>query len=186
MDAVRVLLDWEPTGSDGFAQVLAHGVSEETALHKAAIRGHVEICRLLLDRGALVCDANNRRNTALNFAARNGHLEVVQVLLSFPVAVEDISAQCSALDEVGWTALHNGANGGNIEICRLVLEHGVAVDVGDEDNDMPLHVAAAGGHLDVARLLLEHPAKDQLNKIARCRACNYTGGTALHSAAREG
>ncbi|RPB22051.1 ankyrin, partial [Terfezia boudieri ATCC MYA-4762] len=53
-----------------------------TALHLAAENGHLEVVKVLLDKGATM-DATTwyKNRTALHMAAENGHLEVVKVLL---------------------------------------------------------------------------------------------------------
>ena len=65
---VRKLIDQEN------ADVGARG---NAALYCASYNGHLEVVRLLLDKGADIgaCD-----NAALRWASRNGHLEVVRLL----------------------------------------------------------------------------------------------------------
>ena len=50
---------------------------KDTSLIKAAQHGHLEIVKLLLEKGAVVDQAANDGNTALNRASLTGHLEVV-------------------------------------------------------------------------------------------------------------
>ena len=51
-----------------------------TALHCAAIRGHVNICQYLLSAGADVHIKTNDEETALDLALRNGLEKVVDLL----------------------------------------------------------------------------------------------------------
>ena len=68
-----------------------------TCLHLAAVRGHVECCRVLLDCGANVEAKDNLGRTALMYAKT---CEVVQLLLSR-------GANVKARDEQRRTALHH-------------------------------------------------------------------------------
>ena len=47
----------------------------------ASKNGHIEIVRLLLDKGAKVNEQNNRGNNALIIASINGYTEIVKLLI---------------------------------------------------------------------------------------------------------
>lgn len=74
------------------------------------------------------------------------------------------SVQASTQD--GWTALHEAADAGRLDVARLLLERGAAADAQwnfrerqQEQFDLgvtPLHLAAASGAQAVVELLLEH------------------------------
>ena len=56
--------------------------AEETPLHEAARRGHIEVVRFLLEKGAYVGAVNDLwGRTALHEAAKGGHIEVVRFLV---------------------------------------------------------------------------------------------------------
>lgn len=56
----------------------------------------------------------------------------------------------------GWTALHTAARSGQLEVVRLLLEHGADPNAREAgDNTYPLHWAAAARHLEIIRALLE-------------------------------
>jgi len=63
-------------------------------------------------------------------------------------------------DEGVWddAPIHYAAGRGNIDIVRLLLEHGADVHARDEIGDSVLHWACEGGHAHVAELLLERHA----------------------------
>ena len=85
-----------------------------TALFKAAERGHTEVVKLLLARGA---DATVKDTfygaTAMTWALQNKHVEVVRALLE---------KSAGDVDEV----LITGARGGDVELVRAALDHGGA------------------------------------------------------------
>jgi uncharacterized glyoxalase superfamily protein PhnB len=55
-----------------------------------------------------------------------------------------------------WTALHEAAKCGHIEIVRLLLQHGANPNAREAgDNTYPLHWAAAHGDIEIVRTLLD-------------------------------
>jgi ankyrin repeat protein len=49
----------------------------------AAAYGHFDICRLLLDKGALITEYRRNGNTPLHIAAHYGHIEIARLLCDF-------------------------------------------------------------------------------------------------------
>ena len=78
---------------------------KETALHKAAAKGHHDVVQLLLSRGASIeaMDIGNR--TPLHCAVSNGHTNIVELLLSKEASIE-------AMVEGSSTLLHDAASSG--------------------------------------------------------------------------
>ncbi|KZV58989.1 ankyrin, partial [Peniophora sp. CONT] len=73
--------------------------------------------------------------------------------------------QCTPADALittrnsfGETALYSAIQGGKVDICRLLLEHGALVDDADNDGNTPLHIAASFRDQETVHLLLQHPA----------------------------
>ncbi|KZV62671.1 ankyrin, partial [Peniophora sp. CONT] len=112
----------------------------QTALHQAAYYANADVCRLLLEHGAHVDDADNDGNTPLHLTA---NLDTVHLLLQYPVADGSNAAalRCRTRNKKGQTALHQAAYRGSVEACRFLLEHGALVDEEDNDGKTPLQVA---------------------------------------------
>ncbi|XP_078694710.1 uncharacterized protein LOC144923761 [Branchiostoma floridae x Branchiostoma belcheri] len=106
---VRSLLD-RGTGAN------AQDSSGYTALHYASRNGHLEVCDLLLQRGA---NPNSQTRsggvTPLHRAAYCGHEAVVKLLLKK-------RADPGLCDEDGKNALHKSAERGHVQVSRLLLQ----------------------------------------------------------------
>jgi cytohesin len=142
-----------------------------TPLHIAAYKGHVEIVKILLDRGADLNAKDNTGHAPLHWAAIEGHVDVVRVLL-------DRGANPNAKNNTGHTPLHNAAYFGHVEIVKILLDRGADLNAKDNTGHAPLHWAAIEGHVDVVRVLLDRGANPN--------AKNNTGHTPLHNAAYFG
>uniref|UniRef100_H2ZDD3 Uncharacterized protein n=1 Tax=Ciona savignyi TaxID=51511 RepID=H2ZDD3_CIOSA len=88
-----------------------------TALHYSARNGHENICRALIENGALV-NAQTRAGmaTPLHRAALNKCPLVVQLLLNH-------KADPCMQDADGKTALHKAVESNSAEVCTLLLAH---------------------------------------------------------------
>lgn len=88
-----------------------------TALILAAKRGYLEICRLLIARGADVnLRANNRDgDSALIGAARRGFVGICRLLLKH-------GANINQLDNFGNTALVEALRWSQIAVCKLLID----------------------------------------------------------------
>ena len=124
-----------------------------TALHLAARQGHLEISRLLLQKGA---DPNRRQDTTgrtpLHVSVERRHQEVARLLLE-----EGANPNVAARPKKGTTLtpLQLAARSGDAEIARLLLRYGARLG-GRCSGCGPqlLHLAARTGNAGLARLLL--------------------------------
>jgi len=136
------------------ADVDVQGLYKRTPLYSVSRSGHLEIARWLLDRDANpnFCD-NSDGWTPLHTATFNGRLGVIQLLLHYKA--DKIARSQNRHGEI---PLHIASEYGYADVARLFLEHGVDVNVLDNDRSTPLHLASRDGHLEVARLLIENGA----------------------------
>ncbi|KZV62888.1 ankyrin, partial [Peniophora sp. CONT] len=128
-----------------------------TALHDAAKSGHGEVCKLLLEQGALVENADTDGNTPLHEAAYSGDLDTIRLLLQHPAADGSSAAplRCRTRNKKGQTVLHRAAYWGRAKACRVLLEHGAPVEEEDHKGRTPLQIAKERYHSDVVDALLK-------------------------------
>jgi len=139
------------------SHVNARGGYYVTPLVAALAGQHFWTANLLRVHGA---DLNVRcydQSTPLHAAVQSGHLEMVQILILY-------KANVNAQNIVGWTPLHTASrlHQPNIDVIRLLLEHGVHVDAQAKDGSTALHEALTHGSPEVVRLLLEHDASVEM------------------------
>jgi ankyrin repeat protein len=108
LDVARLLITNPGT------RVEVRSVKDESPLMLASIKGHLEICRLLIARDA---DVNKPGWTPLHYAASGGNAEVVQLLL-------DNYAYVDAESPNGSTPLMMAAMYGSPETVRTLLAAG--------------------------------------------------------------
>ncbi|XP_063408132.1 uncharacterized protein LOC134691514 [Mytilus trossulus] len=108
-----------------------------TALMLAAWGGHLEICRLLIDRRCKIDTTNGGGRTALMKAAMGGHLEICRLLIDRRCKIDTTSRN-------GRTALHYAAEEGYLQIARcLVGQGGASPFIKSHQGNTPYDVAAA-------------------------------------------
>ena len=99
-----------PAESGADKEKLSNG---ETALHRAATNGHLEVVRLLLESGSDKETTSHLGKTALHSAAENDNLEVVRLLL-------DSGADKERLTLNGETALQLAAENEHDDVVHLL------------------------------------------------------------------
>ncbi|MBI4747715.1 MAG: ankyrin repeat domain-containing protein, partial [Acidobacteria bacterium] len=139
-----------------------------TPLMWAIYGGHLEIVKLLINKGA---DPNHKGLIYLNnskdayygsplvTAAGEGHLDVLQYLLE----TLNLNLEDSEIDKDGketkWTALMWAASKGQRTIVAYLISKGAQINARDRDGKKtPLHYAAEAGHLEIVKYLIEHGA----------------------------
>ncbi|KAJ8353889.1 hypothetical protein SKAU_G00214560 [Synaphobranchus kaupii] len=142
-----------------------------TALHAAALSGHVSTVRLLLERGAMVDALDVMKHTPLFRACEMGHRDVILTLIKGEARVD-------LVDLDGHTALHWAALGGNAEVCQILMENGITPNVQDLAGRTPLQCAAYGGYINCMAILMENQANPNFQ--------DKEGRTALHWSCNNG
>ena len=120
----------------------------ESALHKAAEGGHLELVDLLVKKGCNVDAADKDGKTALHKAAERGHLSVVELLMR-------LGCKKDVCDQYGQTALMKAARGNSTEIVIFLLSSGCCIDIADHDNRTALHHSVSSKDHNIPMALLE-------------------------------
>jgi len=103
------------------------GMFDWTCLMAAAINDHLDICRLLIDKGALVDSKDNDSWTPLHLAAQYDLIEIIHLLC-------DRGADVEARDNIGWRPLHFAAGNGSITAVIVLIEE-MNVEINARDNE---------------------------------------------------
>jgi ankyrin repeat protein len=130
------------------AQVSAYAPDGFTALHHAALFGHTEVVRLLLERGA-AADTRSRNAanlTPLHGAAASGDAATASLLL---VHRADVDARRQG----GWTALQIAAGRGDRRLIDLLLRAGADPSLVNDSGDTPAKLARNAGHPKAAQMI---------------------------------
>uniref|UniRef100_A0A674J385 Inversin n=1 Tax=Terrapene triunguis TaxID=2587831 RepID=A0A674J385_9SAUR len=136
-----------------------------TALHAAALSGHVSTVKLLLEHNAQVDATDVMKHTPLFRACEMGHKEVIQTLIKG-------GARVDLVDQDGHSPLHWAALGGNADVCQILIENKINPNVQDYAGRTPLQCAAYGGYINCMVVLLENNADPNIQ--------DKEGRTALH------
>ncbi|NXG51236.1 INVS protein, partial [Psilopogon haemacephalus] len=136
-----------------------------TALHAAALSGHVSTVELLLEHKAQVDALDVMKHTPLFRACEMGHKEVIQTLIKG-------GARVDLVDQDGHSPLHWAALGGNADVCQILIENKINPNVQDYAGRTPLQCAAYGGYINCMVVLLENNADPNIQ--------DKEGRTALH------
>jgi len=137
LKSAAVLIDWPATHVDWRTP------QDESPLMMAALKGHVELARKLIARGA---DVNKTGWTPLHYAATGGHLAIMQMLL-------DEHAYIDAASPNQTTPLMMAAHYGTAAAVKLLLDAGADPGLRNELGLTAIDFAQRANRPDVAELI---------------------------------
>ena len=143
-ECVKVLLDKHS------ASINATNNFGDTALHRAAMKGNLDVVKLLTTYRRCDVSAKNKHNdTPLHCAALAGNDALISVLIQH-------GAEVNERGKFGRTALHNACSHGHVACIHELMRHGADVEArADEREATPLQMAARSNHRACTRALLE-------------------------------
>jgi ankyrin repeat protein len=147
-DGVQVARFLVEHGADATAQ----DNNGRTPWDEATTRGHVEFAQFLIEIGAYATDDDEDNRTPSDAEG-----EEEEVIEAERVPIEDIDTKIQANN--GWSPLHVAAEQGNVEVVRILVEHGMDVTAKAGNGWTPLHVATEQGNVELVRFLVEHGAE---------------------------
>jgi ankyrin repeat protein len=177
MDLNKQLIIAAEEGDEAIViEMLANGASPDAmgpnsgALHCAAFNGHINIIKLLLEKGANPNVADNQSFYPLHLAASKNEIEICELLLSF-------NADVNAVTSSQGTVLHVAAAINFYDILKLPQIKAVNLEAKDIEGKTALHVAASLGNFFMVRELVELGADvnsiDSFGDSALINAINY-------------
>ena len=105
-------------------------------------------------------DVNSRSKdgfTALHFASYFGQPEAARLLIELGAEVDAVAANPTKV-----MPLHSAGSARNLEVARLLLEHGAPANARQQLGYVPIHSAAQNGDRAMVELLLKHHADPSL------------------------
>ncbi|MCW8087656.1 ankyrin repeat domain-containing protein [Sabulicella glaciei] len=119
-------------------------------------RGDADILQLLLDAGADMNMRDKEGNPALLSAIHRAQYRLASTLVQSGASVN--------VKGPYWAPIHIAAERGQLELCRILLAAGAAVDQLGHDGHTALMRACQQKHLDVVELLLSQGADPNLRQ----------------------
>lgn len=156
-----------------------------------AIKGHLEIAKLLIKYGANVNATSDYGDkyysTALIESASKGHLEHLEIAKLLIEHGADVNAKnCN-----GWSPLMIASNRGymndqnkqSLAFCKFLIKNGANVNAKNEDGETALMIASAVGNIKVVKLLVENGAKLEIKNKKNKTAIDIAKGNGWHNIA---
>ena len=173
IDIVKLLLKYGTDLNIPANEVDIEAVTDkkETPLILAAKKGFSEIGRLLIKHGAKVYVFDHGGYTPLQYAIEENKIDFVRLLIKADSIVNLCSRRNSYHD---FYPLHTASNSRNLEIAKLLVEHGANVNGEDNNKSTPLHQAVIAHDIRIAQFLIENGAD--------VNAKNINLWTPIHSA----
>ena len=152
-------------------------------LHIAALNGHLDLCRLLINKHNFGVNVTNRKGwTALHCSVQNGNIDLVNLFADMTTDVHlktndgmnclHIATYyghlnlCKTLinkhrfdvdltENKGWSSLHFSVQNGSYELVNFFIDIGANLHLKTNNGENCLHIASFNGNLSLCKMFLE-------------------------------
>ncbi|XP_071487223.1 transient receptor potential cation channel subfamily A member 1 homolog [Diadema antillarum] len=160
-------------------EVINHGGDDDnTPLHEACIKGHLEMVKMLCERGAKINNQNWNKLSPLHFACIKDHQKVAEYLM-------EQGADITLTDYEGLTPLQTAANSKSFKTLIALLDYQRKLDASIKDRDNQnsaaqiLRWAAKENKADTVEVLLREGNK--LHGVSDKKVTKF-----IHDASKNG
>ncbi|XP_076664106.1 ankyrin repeat and SAM domain-containing protein 1A isoform X2 [Andrena cerasifolii] len=152
-----------------------------SALHHAALNGHKEVVKLLLQYEASTNVVDAKGSSPLHLAAWAGDAEIVRLILTQGPSVPKVNLTTKDNE----TALHCAAQYGHTEVVAQLLHYGCDPSIRNSRGESALDLAAQYGRLETVQLLVStYP--ELIVPLRNASSSVIFPHTPLHLASRNG
>ncbi|XP_076643715.1 ankyrin repeat and sterile alpha motif domain-containing protein 1B isoform X2 [Halictus rubicundus] len=152
-----------------------------SALHHAALNGHKEVVKLLLQYEASTNVVDPKGSSPLHLAAWAGDAEIVRLILTQGPSVPKVNLTTKDNE----TALHCAAQYGHTEVVAQLLQYGCDPSIRNSRGESALDLAAQYGRLETVQLLVStYP--ELIVPLRNSSSSVIFPHTPLHLASRNG
>ncbi|XP_050494612.1 ankyrin repeat and SAM domain-containing protein 1A-like isoform X2 [Bombus huntii] len=152
-----------------------------SALHHAALNGHKEVVKLLLQYEASTNVVDAKGSSPLHLAAWAGDAEIVRLILTQGPSVPKVNLTTKDNE----TALHCAAQYGHTEVVAQLLQYGCDPSIRNSRGESALDLAAQYGRLETVQLLVStYP--ELIVPLRNSSSSVIFPHTPLHLASRNG
>ncbi|KAJ4347997.1 uncharacterized protein N0V89_009369 [Didymosphaeria variabile] len=124
---------------------------ERTPLHEAVLKNRTKIAQTLCNKGAAVDTRDKKKRTPFLDAAHAGNLDIIKKLKAKGADINQVSGRNK------WSALHEAALKGKIELVRWLVNEGIKTDLrvrsGTKKGMTAREMAEQGGKEEVGEFL---------------------------------
>uniref|UniRef100_A0AAQ4QSN0 Euchromatic histone-lysine N-methyltransferase 2 n=1 Tax=Gasterosteus aculeatus aculeatus TaxID=481459 RepID=A0AAQ4QSN0_GASAC len=162
LEIVNMLLE------TGQVDVNAQDSGGWTPIIWSAEHKHVDVIKVLLNRGADVTISDKELNVCLHWAAYAGNVEIAEMVLNSGCSLASVNMH-------GDTPLHIAAREGYLECVTLFLSRGADIDIVNREGDTPLSLARVDTPVWVALQINRKLRRGITNRMLRTERiiCRY-------------